>query len=208
MQVIVFGSACCKHSTVCSRFASDRCTNTTLFSDMFPNLANIMQFADVSFALLQNIFARAKFRAMNWCCIKTCSAPVLAAKGYKYRAILRIYCDLRTGAIKLYTGMLLHRETFTQRRAGTSTRRCLYTAMLWHRDAFTRMRFYTRILLTQSILYTQKISHTQYSYAEVFAQQHIYTEAFLNTGSPQILLQRGAFAWVLLHTGAFRLGRF
>ena len=162
-----------------------------------------------SFALLQNIFARAKFRAMNWCCIKTCSAPVLAAKGYKYRAILRIYCDLRTGAIKLYTGMPLHRGTFTHRRAGTSTRRCLYTAMLWHRNAFcTHALLYTDSFDTEYPLHTEDFTHTQYSYAEVFAQQYIYTEAFLNTGSPQILLQRGAFAWVLLRAGAFRLGRF
>ena len=194
MQVIVFGSACCKHSTVCSRFASDRCTNTTVFSDMFPNLANIMQFADVSFALLQNIFARAKFRAMNWCCIKPCSAPVLAAKGYKYLAILRIYCDLRTGAIKLYTGMLLHRGTFTHRRAGTSTRRCLYTAMLWHRNAFTRMRFYTRIL-TQSILYTQKISHTH----NTLTQRCLHSNTFIQKPFQTQVVHRYFYKEVLLH---------
>ena len=55
VRVIVFGSKCCKHTAVYRFFASERREITTQLSDMIPNLANIMQFADVSFALLRNI---------------------------------------------------------------------------------------------------------------------------------------------------------
>jgi hypothetical protein len=55
VQVIVLLSKWRRHSTAYRFFASEPCKVTTQFSDMIPNLANIMQFADVSFALLQNI---------------------------------------------------------------------------------------------------------------------------------------------------------
>ena len=56
------------------------------------------------------------------------------------------------------TGMLLYPKTFTHRRVGTSTRRCLYTAMLSQRSAFTRTCENTGLLLTQVSFYTENVT--------------------------------------------------
>ena len=49
-------------------------------------------------------------------------------------------------------------KTFTHRRVGTSTRRCLYTAMLSQRSAFTRTCENTGLLLTQVSFYTENFT--------------------------------------------------
>ena len=56
MQFTDFISKCYEHSTVCSFFLLQSAVNITAqFSDMIPYLANIMECADVSIALLQKL---------------------------------------------------------------------------------------------------------------------------------------------------------
>ena len=176
MQVIFFVSECSKHSTVCRFFASERGQITTQFSVMNPNLASIMQFADVSFALLQKM-CDDKFSCNELSCILPCSAQVLAAKccnctehfcantaGRQTTKILRArtHADVFTQGC-LYT---LSQRCFSQRQfsqktfthTGASTQECflseayLYAQVLLNRDAFTQRSFHTQ---TRRYFYTQ-----------------------------------------------------
>ena len=112
-----------------------------------------MQFADLSFALLQNItYAMTPFRAMNWWCMIPCCAQVLAAKRRKYRVILRKYG----------VNMAL-RDPNSKRPRSCCTQMIqmlLHGGMLMHRDAFTHIPFMHRRFY-QGRCYKEELSHTQ-----------------------------------------------
>ena len=140
MQVIFFVSERCKHSTVCRFFASERGQITTQFSVMNPNLASIMQFADVSFALLQKM-CDDKFSCNELSCILPCSAQVLAAKCCN---CTEHFCANTAGRqttkiLRTHTQMFLHRDACTRFHRDAS-----------HKDSFRKKLLHIQVLLPRN----------------------------------------------------------
>ena len=160
---------------MCRFCASERGQITTQFAVMNPNLARIMQFADVSFALLQKM-CDDKFSCNELSCILPCSAQVLAAKccnctehfcantaGRQTTKILRTHTQmfLHRDACTRFHRDASHKDSFRKKtftHTGASTQECflseayLYAQVLLNRDAFTQRSFHTQ---TRRYFYTQ-----------------------------------------------------
>ena len=119
-------------------WASERGKRTSWFPDMIPNIANSMQFADVS-------CTAAKLRDGN--------AQAVAAKCCKYRAILHTDAFTQRDADTqgcFYTRVLLPRDAFHKDlffHRDVYTYRCFYPEMLLETNTFMRRCFYTGMLL-------------------------------------------------------------
>ena len=116
------------------------------------------------------------------------------------------YAQIPSCAGVFTQGCFYTKKTFTPKRVGTSTRRCLYTTMLLQRSAFTRTCFYTELILTQISFYTHRRFYIKYYYAEMFfTQKNICTKASFQAHT---LLQRGFlhgyfYGEMFFNTGAF-----
>ena len=91
VQVKFLVSTCCKHFTGVPIFASERYKIITRFSAIIPNPANVMQFADVSFALMQ-ILRDGKVRSNELMLHKSMQCTGASCKVHQHAANTEQFC--------------------------------------------------------------------------------------------------------------------
>ena len=186
-------------------FSSKRCKIITRFSDIIPNLANVMQFADVSFSLMQilrdgkvpsnklmlhktmqctsaQVLAAAK-------CIKLLQTPSNFAQILRSLEILTLYADL-FGLLTFGFGpSIQEKEPFSPfniccfcTRRDAYTQGCLHTWVLLHRDAFGKGSFlHTNLVLLHSNAFMHRCFYTGTRSFYTQMRRYFYTQMPLHS---------------------------
>jgi hypothetical protein len=214
-------STCCKHVTGVPIFASERYKIITRFSAIIPDPANVMQFADVSFALMQ-ILRDGKVRSNELMLHKTMQCTGASCKVHQNAANTEQFCANTTqprdfdakGAINCTLIYLAFGFWPFHSREGTvftlyiywfCTEGCLHAEMPSHMNAFMQRCFSQRHVswcfcaqmplcpgaFTRGCFYTQELLHTD-------AQVFLHTDA---------LTQRCFFTGMIFHTSTCALAR-
>ena len=177
----------------CTDFLLQSAVNITAqFADMIPYLATIMQFTDVSFALLQILpDGKAPCNELMLHHAMQCtgaSCRMLQIPG-NFAADTTQLRDANSKRPTYGTPILSHRGAFTKTcfHTGIYTFTCFYPGMVLHANTFMRRSFYTGMLL-----YKKELLHT-----DTWALLH--ADAFT---------QRFFYRGVLLHARAFTRGFF
>ena len=146
-----------QHSTVYRLLASECCQAKA------PKLASIIQFVDVSFALLQSIVRRQS--SAQWTDVTLHNSMQCT------RASCKICSEILTP-----NGQRLYTDAFTQRHA-------------FVQDAFTHGGFCTEMLFTKTSFYIHMYAHTDAfargacTHKNAFTQRCFYTVMFLHEGT-------------------------
>ena len=194
-------------------FASDRSKTKTCFFQIFsehitPNLANIMQFADVSFGLMQ-ILCDGKVPSNELLLHKPCSAQVQAAKCIKMLQIPSNFAHiLRSLEIPTHQATkILYADLFSLLVLANHFQPLhlwlLHRGMLTHRDAFAHGCFYTEMLFAETcfhththtnlvLLHTNAFMHRCFFYRDAFICRSFYTQ-----------MRRHFYTQMPLHSDAF-----
>ena len=155
---------------------------TARFADMIPYLATIMQFADVSFALLQ-ILPDDKAQCnelmllVPWCTGASCRMLQIPSNFAANTTQLR---DSDSKRPTYDTPILSHRGAFTKAWFHTGI---LHIHMLLPRDGFTRKHLHAQMFLHRDVFYTKKQLHTDawaILHADAFTQRCIYRGVLLH----------------------------
>ena len=156
----------------------------------------------------------AKFRAMNWCCAKPCSAQVLVAKCIKFLQtpsnfaqilrsleILKLYADL-FGLLTFGFG-----PSIQEKEPSSPFRICCFCT---GRDAYTQGCLHTCVLLHRDVFRKDSFLHTNLVllHSNAFMHRCFYTGTLLHAGAfthrcACISTHRCLYTALLLHRNAF-----
>jgi hypothetical protein len=189
VQVIVFWFPETANILQCADFLLQSAVNITAqFADMIPYLATTMQFANVSFALLQ-ILPDGKapcnelmlHHAMQ-CTGASCRMLQIPSNFAADTTQLR---DSNSKRPTYGTPILSHRGAFIKTcfHTGIYTYTCFYPGMVLRANTFMRRCFYTGMLLYKKNFYTQTRGHfyTQMPlHSDSFTEECFYTHVHLH----------------------------